>query len=79
MLGVKKTTIYLPETVHRRIEQAAKRLRVSRAEITRAALEDYLERSERAPGLPPSVGAGENAAAPAADYKQRLARGWRRS
>ncbi len=77
--GVRKTTIYLPEGIHRRMGRAAKRLRLSRAEITRAALEEYLDRSERARGLPPSVGMGENPTDRAADYEQRLARGWGRS
>lgn len=76
---MRKTTIYLPETIHRRMGQAAKRLRISRAEITRAALEEYLDRSERAQGLPPSMGMGENPSARAADYEERLERGWGRS
>jgi len=77
--AVRKTTIYLPESIHRRMDRAAKRLRLSRAEITRAALEDYLDRSEQARGLPPSVGMGDNPTDRAADYEQRLARGWGRS
>ncbi len=54
----------------------AKRLGKSRAEITRTALEDYLNRSEGATCLPPWVGLGDNPNAPAADYEERLARYW---
>jgi hypothetical protein len=75
---VHKTTIYLPESTERRVRQAAKRLGKSRAEITRTALEDYLDRSERNAGLPASVGMGENPLAPAATYEERLARRWGR-
>lgn len=75
--GMRKTTIYLSESTERRMRRAAKRLGVSRAEITRAALEEYLDRSEREGSLPPSVGMGENPQASAADYEARLARLWR--
>lgn len=74
---MRKTTVYLPESTERRMLRAAKRLGKSRAEITRAALEEYLDRSEREGGLPPSVGMGENRAASAADYEARLASLWR--
>lgn len=75
---MRKTTVYLPDVTERRIRRAAKRLGVSQAELTRAALEQYLDRSERGEGLPPSVGMGENPRATAADYEKRLARHWRR-
>jgi hypothetical protein len=75
---VRKTTIYLPESTERRMSRVAKRLGKSRAEITRAALEAYLDRSERVARLPASVGMGSNPNAPAADYKERLADGWGR-
>jgi hypothetical protein len=75
---MRKTTVYLPDGTERRIRRAAKRLGVSQAELTRIALEQYLERSERGEGLPPSVGMGENPKATAADYEERLARHWRR-
>lgn len=55
---MRKTTIYLPDATERRMRRLAKRLGVSRAEITRAALEDFLERGERSGALPPSVGMG---------------------
>lgn len=73
-----KTTIYLPEGTQQRIRRAAKQLGISRAEITRAALEEYLDRTERNGVLPPSVGMGENPNARAADYEERLEKHWGR-
>jgi Arc/MetJ-type ribon-helix-helix transcriptional regulator len=75
---MRKTTIYLPDALERRMRQAAELLGKSRAEITREAIEQYLDRTERGRGLPPSVGMGANADAPAAAYRDRLAEGWRR-
>lgn len=76
--AVRKTTVYLPESTEQRMRRAAKRLGKSRAEITRSALEDFLDRSERTGGLPASVGMGENPNATAANYEERLARRWGR-
>ncbi len=75
---MRKTTVYMPDSTEQRIRQAAKRLGLSRAELTRTALEQYLDRSERGGGLPPSVAMGENTRTTAADYEQRLAQQWRR-
>jgi predicted transcriptional regulator len=75
---VRKTTIYLPESTARRMSRAAKRLGKSRAEITRAALDDYLDRSERVASLPASIGMGDNPNAAARDYEERLAEHWGR-
>lgn len=78
MIGaMRKTTVYLPDGTEQRIRRAAKRLGMSQAELTRTALEQYLDRSERGQGLPPSVGMGENPEANAEDYEERLARHWR--
>jgi Arc/MetJ-type ribon-helix-helix transcriptional regulator len=74
---MRKTTIYLPDELERRMRQAAELLGKSRAEITREAIEQYLDRAEGARGLPPSVGMGRNAEAPAARFRDRLAKGWR--
>lgn len=74
---MRKTTVYLPDSTERRIRRVAKRLGMSQAELTRTALEQYLDRSERGEGLPPSVGMGENPKATAADYEERLAGHWR--
>lgn len=76
---MRKTTIYLPDALERRMRQAAELLGKSRADITREALEQYLAREEGLRGLPPSVGMGDNAQAPAADYRARLAQGWKAS
>lgn len=73
---VRKTTIYLPDVLERRMRQAADLLGKSRADITREALEQYLDRCEGRRGLPPSVGMGDNSGAPASNYKERLAKGW---
>jgi len=74
---VRKTTVYLSDDIERRMRRAARRLGLSRAEITRAALDEYLDRRERDAGLPPSVGAGDNPRVSAADYETRLAERWR--
>lgn len=76
--AMRKTTIYLPDALERRMRQASELLGKSRAEITREALEQYLDRSESRRGLPPSVGMGANANAPAASFKERLSEGWGR-
>jgi len=75
---VRKTTIYLPDALERRMRQAAELLGRSRADIAREALEQYLDRCENQRGLPPSVGMGDNNATAAASYKERLAKGWGR-
>lgn len=72
-----KTTIYLPENTHKRIGRVAKRMGKSRAEITRSALDDYLDRNERVADLP-WLGIASNPNAPAAEYKERLAKYWGR-
>jgi len=74
---MRKTTIYLTERTELRMRRASKRLGKSRAEIARAALDEFLDRAERTGALPPSVGMGENPAVDAADYEDRLARDWR--
>jgi len=73
---MRKTTIYLPDALERRMRQAADLLGKSRAEITREAIEQYLDRAEDMRGLPPSVGMGHNADAPATSFRDRLAEGW---
>jgi predicted transcriptional regulator len=75
---VKKTTIYLPEGTERRMLDAARWLGKSRAEMTREALEQYLDRCDAGRGLPESVGMGENPRARAATYEDRLAEAWGR-
>lgn len=75
-VGAVRTTIYLPHALERRMRQVAELLGKSRADITREALEQYLERCERQRGLPPSVGMGDNSGAPAASYRDRLDQSW---
>jgi Arc/MetJ-type ribon-helix-helix transcriptional regulator len=74
---MRKTTIYLPDALERRMRHAAELLGKSRADITREALEQYLDRAESVRGLPPSVGMGRNTDTPAATFRDRLAEGWR--
>lgn len=73
---MKKTTVYLAEETERRMIAAAGRLGMSRAEMTREALEQYLDRCDAGRGLPESVGMGDNPRAAAADYEERLADAW---
>jgi Arc/MetJ-type ribon-helix-helix transcriptional regulator len=73
---MQKTTLYLPSETVRRMRQAAKRLGKSRAEMTREALDEYLDHSERVRGLPPSVGMGHNKDVRAADDEAWLAKHW---
>lgn len=49
---VRQTTIYLPDDLKRRLEQAARQDRRSEASIVRDALEEALERREVAPTVP---------------------------
>lgn len=74
---MRKTTIYLPEETERRLRQAAKRLRKSRAEITRTALDRYLDDAERETPLPPSVGSASNPGFDASRYEEWLAEHWK--
>jgi hypothetical protein len=74
---MEKTTIYLTEQAKRRLRQAAKRLGKSDAEITRAALDRYLDETERERSLPPSIGMGSNPDLHARDYEDWLAERWR--
>ena len=58
------------------MRQAADLSGKSRAEITREAIEQYLDQAESTRGLPPSVGMGDNRKAPATSFRDRLAEGW---
>lgn len=77
-MTVRKTTLYISDQIDARLRRAARRLGRSRAQLTREALAEFLERNEREPGLPPSVGMGSNPDVRAADDEARLARAWRR-
>ena len=74
---MEKTTVYLTEQAKRRLRRAAKRLGKSDAEITRAALDRYLDDAERERSLPPSIGMGSNPGLRARDYEDWLAERWR--
>ena len=50
--GVRRTTIYLPDDLKRRLEQAARQDRCTEASIVREALEEALRRRDVAPTVP---------------------------
>lgn len=70
-----KTTLYLPEELHRRLRQAARRTGRHQADVIRCALDAYLQES-RAP-RPRSIGAGEDESLSAADTEAWLREHWR--
>ena len=49
---IRQTTVYLPDDLKRRLEQAAQQDRRSEASIVRDALEEALDRREVAPTAP---------------------------
>lgn len=49
---MRQTTVYLPDDLKRRLEQAARRDRRTEASIVRDALEEALKRREVAPATP---------------------------
>lgn len=73
---MEKTTVYITERTKRRLRRAAKRLGKSHAEITRTALDRYLDDAERKRSLPPSIGMGSNPGLRARDYEAWLAERW---
>ena len=50
--GVRQTTIYLPDDLKQRLQQAARRDRRTEASIVREALDEALQRREVAPTAP---------------------------
>jgi hypothetical protein len=58
IVGMEKTTLYLPSELRRALKEAARSEKKSQAVVIRRALEEYLERRERPRLL--SVGIGEN-------------------
>ncbi len=49
---MRQTTVYLPENLKKRLEQAAQQSRQSEAAIVREALEEALARRDVAPNAP---------------------------
>ncbi|MBA2488201.1 MAG: ribbon-helix-helix protein, CopG family [Candidatus Limnocylindrales bacterium] len=70
-----KTTLYLPDELHRRIRDLSRRTGRPQAELIRSALERYVE-GERRP-LPRSIGAGEDDHLSGQDSEDWLRRNWR--
>lgn len=52
MYGMKRTTIYLPDDLKLRLEQAAKQDRCTEAAIVRKTLDEALRRREVSPTVP---------------------------
>jgi hypothetical protein len=71
-----KSTIYLPDDLHRELQDFARRAGMSQAEVIRAALRAYLDREGRPP--PRSVGMVEDGTVPAAEAKAWIRREWSR-
>lgn len=74
---MEKTTIYLPENLHRALKEAARAEKKAQAEVIRKALEEYLDRRER-PRLR-SVGIGEDRELSGADSEDWLNAEWGRA
>jgi predicted transcriptional regulator len=58
---VKKTTVYLPEELKRRLERTARAQKRSEAEVIRAALDEFTARNRPRPKLPLFKGDGIDA------------------
>jgi len=52
MYGMKRTTVYLPDDLKLRLEQAAEQDRCTEAAIVREALDEALKRRETSPTVP---------------------------
>lgn len=52
MYGMRKTTVYLPDELKRRLEQAARERDCSEADVIRNALEEFTTPDRRQPRLP---------------------------
>ncbi len=70
-----KTTLYLPEELHRRLREAARRSGRRQAEVIRSALDAYLQ--EHRADRPRSIGAGSDATLEARDTEAWLRERWR--
>jgi len=70
-----KTTLYLPEELHRRLREAARRSRRPQADVIRSALDAYLQPTPA--DRPRSIGAGEDDGLAARDTEAWLRERWR--
>jgi len=71
---MQKTTLYLPDELHRKLQVEARHRSSSQAEILREALASYLERQQ--PRTLRSLAAGQDAELAARDAKDWLAKEW---
>jgi predicted DNA-binding protein len=73
-MATEKTTLYLPQELHRALKEAAKREGKPQAALIRSALEEYLGRRKR-PSLR-SLGMGEDDQLSARNSEEWLAGEW---
>jgi hypothetical protein len=66
---LKKTTVYLPDDLKRRLERTAQEQHRAEAEVVRAALDEYMRRVGPRPTLP-LFAAGE--VAPVEDWEEAM-------
>lgn len=69
MASMRKTTVYLPDHLKRRLEQTARLQHRSEADVLRSALDEYTRRERPRPTLPLFA---RGAVAPVADFDEAL-------
>lgn len=74
VLGMEKTTLYLPTELQRLLRDMAKATGRSQAQLIREALDAYLEKSERP--RPRSLGIGEDDRLAGRDSEKWLTHEW---
>ena len=52
MYGMRKTTVYLPDALKRRLERTARERKCSEADVIRSALEEFTAGARARPRLP---------------------------
>jgi len=71
---VEKTTLYLPEDLHRRLRAMSQRMRRPQAELIRDALAEYVARQDRP--WPSSIGVARKGGVSAPDAKDWVHARW---
>jgi Ribbon-helix-helix protein, copG family len=72
---MKRTTVYFPEDLRRKLAELARQTGRSQAEITRDALRAYVDRQTSPP--PSFIGSGSNPDVHGADADGWLRKNWR--
>jgi plasmid stability protein len=73
--GMQKTTLYLPDELQRQLQEAARRMGRSQADLIREALATFLGTVERP--KPRSIGLGDNPDLHGKDTEEWLRQNWR--